>query len=112
MACPVPPLTAATFPVTLVAELAFPIRAPLKVVVVNSPVRGMKLNLVLATRGARGPEFAGTNVGNMVAGAITSSVIRILTVFCASTDELAFPITSPVRRPLNPFAVNIPVAGI
>ena len=44
MECPVPPFTAATLPITVVAVLAFPISAPLKVVVVNSPVRGMKLN--------------------------------------------------------------------
>jgi hypothetical protein len=112
MECPVPPFTAATFPVTEVAELAFPISAPLKVVADSSPVSGIKLNLVLATRGARGPEFAGTKVGNMVAGASTSSVIRIFTVFCASTEELEFPMTSPVRSPLKPLAVNTPVAGI
>ena len=78
---------------------------------VNSPVSGIKLKRPLLTFGGKGPEAPVTKVGYMDVAVTRSSVIRMFTVFCASIDEVALPVTSPVRGPVKPLAVSIPVAG-
>ncbi len=60
---PVPPLAKATTPVTLVAEVAFPLSAPIKVVALRAPVRGTYLRRELLTNCGKFPVKPDTNVG-------------------------------------------------
>ncbi len=88
--------------VALVAVVALPLNAPMKVVVDNAPVLGLNESFVDDTLAGRLPVAAVTQRGYIVALVVVSSVIPMFVAF----------VTVPLNAPLNVPAVNVSVLGL
>ena len=95
-----------------VAVVAFPMKSPLKVVAVSSPIKGLKPKRLVLTLGCKAPLTAETNTGNTVPGLASSASTLIFAAFTAFNALLTCPVTLPTKFPTKPFAVKTPVEGI
>ena len=101
-------LMATSAVVAVVADPAFPFKAPLKVVADSSPVAGLKPSLVVWTVKGSEPVVAGTKVGYIVTAVTSSLAIEILAEVAEDKAVVASPVTFPTSGPANPAALNTP----
>lgn len=94
-----------------VADDALPINWPLNRVADSVPVDGTKVKELELMAMGRAPETAETNVIYCGVARALLFVTPTFDALVASVAVVAFPVMSPVKLPLKPVAVRMPVPG-